>query len=92
MTTLIESSCKPSAWCSIGANSTTSSTFSVSTVTEPVTSVARCARPSSWTATTATPSCTRTPPPDRLLATVIGADQSMGRRPRRHNTAHDQAG
>ncbi|PHO34740.1 hypothetical protein B6F20_21105 [Mycobacterium tuberculosis variant bovis] len=37
--------------------------MSLSTVTDPVTVVARCARPRSCTATTATPSCTRTPPP-----------------------------
>ncbi|OOK76028.1 hypothetical protein BZL30_3942 [Mycobacterium kansasii] len=43
--------------------------------------VARCARPTSCTATTAVPSWTRTPPPDRLLATVIGASQLTGRRP-----------
>ncbi|OBH11283.1 hypothetical protein A9X04_19130 [Mycobacterium sp. E3247] len=91
-TTLIESSIKPSAWCIIGTNSTTSMTLSVSTVTEPVTVVAWCALPSNCTATTATPSCTRTPPPERLLATVSGASQLIGRRPWRHNTSHDHAG
>lgn len=88
----IESSSRSSGWRGNGASSTTSITLSLSTVTDPVTVVARCARPRSCTATTATPSCTRTPPPDRLLAKVIGSFHLTGRRPRSPSTAHDHAG